>query len=445
MTTASQRSSRVESFKVMDVLKRANELESLGHAVLHCEIGQPQTGAPAAVVQAAAHALSERSTMGYTDAFGLLALREKIAEHYVTRYPLQSPPPTDRIVVTTGSSGAFLLAFTACFDAGDVVAIASSGYPCYRNILSALGCPQANILVNAEFKLTAVELEMEVKRRQASGEPRLKGLILSSPSNPTGSMLTPDELRDLCVLCEHEEIQFLSDEIYHGISYGKDTATALQFSDQALVINSFSKYYSSKFGYALLLRTAGHSRVPDGYTLFSPVSGWRLGWMVIPSHLIDAVNSLQQNMFINAPTISQTAALKCWDDTTLVELESHVERYRTSRTVILQELANISDLDPRNIAPADGGFYVYIDLGETNVAEGMGSIEMCKCLLEEEHVAFTPGNDFEDPATHLGDRRFRISYAGGIETATQAMERFHRFWSTWIVRVRERQVAEEKE
>jgi len=268
--TPSARSSSVPSFKVMDVLRRANEIEVEAAAaaatkegengstrskggVVHCEIGQPQTGAPTAVAKAAVDALTNRSTMGYTDAFGLLELREKISQHYAKYYFEKSDDgsqpatqlSTNRIVVTTGSSGAFLLAFTACFDAGDVVAIASSGYPCYRNILSALGCRQANISINSEFKITAAELSVEIERRRTSGEVPIKGLILSSPSNPTGAMLTPDELRGLCQLCDENGIQFLSDEIYHGISYGEVEATALQYSSNAIVINSFSKYYSS--------------------------------------------------------------------------------------------------------------------------------------------------------------------------------------------------------
>lgn len=158
--------------------------------------------------------------------------------------------------------------------------------------------------------------------------------------------------------------------------------------------------------------------------------------MVVPEHLVDAVNSLQQNMFINAPTISQTAALKCWDEDTIEELEKHVTKYATSRTVLLEELAKVKELDPSNIAPADGGFYIYIDLGDTNVAlPDLGSVALCKALLEEEHVAFTPGIDFEDPSTDTGDRRFRISYAGGVETAREAMKRFHRFWPMWLDRV----------
>lgn len=248
--SASVRASSVESFKVMDVLQRANELQAQGFEVLHLEVGQPETGAPCTVADAAVSALREPQVMGYTDAFGLLELRNKIAQHYMDYYSLaEQPIDVSRIVVTTGSSGGFLLAFTACFDAGDTIAIASSGYPCYRNILSALGCQLANIPINNEFKLTAHELRQEIQRRRDSGEDELKGLILSSPSNPTGAMLSPKELQELCELCDAEGIQFLSDEIYHGISYGKPEATALQYSPNAMVLNSFSKYYSSKYKY----------------------------------------------------------------------------------------------------------------------------------------------------------------------------------------------------
>ena len=408
---ASQRASSVASFKVMDVLQRANALQAEGHKVLHCEVGQPETGAPKNVADAAVSALQEPQVMGYTDAFGLLALRERIVQFYRQRYNLTDDqvPSTRRIVVTTGSSGGFLLAFTSCFDTGDYVAIASSGYPCYRNILSALGCNMASIPINEQFKLTTTELTTEIARRKEAGETPLKGLILSSPGNPTGAMLNPDELKELCLLCEREGIRFLSDEIYHGISYGTKEATALEFSSEALVINSFSKYYS--------------------------MSGWRLGWMVVPQSLVDSINSLQQNMFINAPTISQTAAMRCWEDETIVELEKHIEKYRTSRALILDKLKCFKEINPKNIAPADGGFYIYIDLGEDNIAPGFGSVQMCECLLEEKHVAFTPGIDFEDPATTIGDRRFRISYAGGIETVKEAMERFYNFWPSWIDRV----------
>jgi aspartate/methionine/tyrosine aminotransferase len=409
----SNRATTVESFKVMDVLRRANQLEAEGRTIYHCEVGQPESGAPKTVAQAAVAALTgdaDQSRLGYTDAFGLLALREKIAEHYKEKYalPTDKEVGTDRIVVTTGSSGGFLLAFTACFDAGDVIAIASSGYPCYRNILQALGCELANVSINEEFKLTANELRQEIEQRQASGKKKLKGLILSSPSNPTGAMLSVQEVKDMCELCEKEGIRFLSDEIYHGISYGKEAATALSFSSTAIVINSFSKYYS--------------------------MSGWRLGWMVLPADLVDPINTLQQNMFINAPTISQTAAIQCWEPETIAELETHVAKYRTSREFILKQMETISEIPPKNIAPADGGFYVYVDLGEELVCRerGLGSTEMCRMLLEDKGVAFTPGTDFEDPAGSLGDRRFRISYAGGTTVVADAMTHFKEFWPFWV-------------
>jgi len=402
----------------MDVLRRANQLESQGRTIYHCEVGQPETGAPPLCKAAAVEALNgppDESRMGYTDAFGLMPLRQKISDYYKTKYTgvPKDRVGAERIVITTGSSGAFLLAFTACFDTGDVIAIASSGYPCYRNILQALGCELANVPISEEFKLTAVELRKEIQSRKEGGQKRLKGLILSSPSNPTGAMLSPEELKELCELCEEENIRFLSDEIYHGISYGKEEATALSFSSTAIVINSFSKYYS--------------------------MCGWRLGWMILPSDLVDTINVLQQNMFISAPTISQTAAMQCWEDETIEELEKHVAKYRASREIVLKEMETIKDIPEKNIAPADGGFYVYVDLGDENVCMGLGlgSTEMCQQLLEKEGVAFTPGTDFEDPENNLGDRRFRISYAGGTNTVEKAMEKFRDFWPTWAKLVKE--------
>lgn len=404
----SNRASSVPSFKVMDVLQRANELQAEGRRVIHCEVGQPASGAPKTVANAAKECLESGHVMGYTDAFGLFDLRQKISDHYKNKYGLD-PVDIKRIVVTTGSSGAFLLAFTACFDVGDTVAVASSGYPCYRNILGSLGVNLANVPINNEFKLTAKELRVEIDRRKESGEDQIKGLILSSPSNPTGAMLSPFELKELCALCDEERIQFLSDEIYHGISYGKEESTALSYSQNSIIINSFSKYYS--------------------------MSGWRLGWMIIPQHLVEPINALQQNMFINAPTVSQMAACHCWRKETIEELESHISKYRESRQIILNELAEIKEIAPKNIAPADGGFYVYVDLGDENVAEGYGSVEMCKEFLEEFCVAFTPGNDFEDPSGNLGDRRFRISYSGGVDAVKEALICFRQFFPKWLEKV----------
>lgn len=464
--SGSSRSNVVRSFKVMDVLRGANELqeklnqeyaenvasspEDVGDGpekVLHLEVGQPESGAPQTVAAAAVDALTmpkaKENVMGYTDAFGLMDLRHKIREHYIDKYGAGDDnsrcgnlqiPDVSQIVVTTGSSGAFLLAFTACFDPEDTVAIASSGYPCYRNILQALGCSIATVGINDEYKITAKELQEEIEARKQSNSPSIKGLILSSPSNPTGSMLTPQELKDLCELCNREDIVFMSDEIYHGISYGNVTeATALEYAangcvsetnENIVVINSFSKYYS--------------------------MPGWRLGWMVVPQRFVQSINKLQQNMFINAPTVSQTAALKCWDSDTIEELETHVDKYRANRAAILERFDTESGDDnkensleglmiEKNVAPADGGFYVYVDLGEAFVCmeprsddnEILDSVKLCELLLEREHVALTPGIDFEDPdcPKNLGRRRFRISYAGGTKTITRAMDKFVRFWN----------------
>ena len=493
--SGSSRSNSVRSFKVMDVLRGANELqekldqeyaqkvaaaaaavtaspESIGdgpETVHHLEVGQPESGAPKTVASAAIDALTiqpgaKENVMGYTDAFGLMDLRRKIKQHYIDKYGskteneassdgigLQIPEPS-QIVVTTGSSGAFLLAFTACFDPKDTVAIASSGYPCYRNILQALGCSIATVGINKDYKITATELEHEIQARNQSNAPPIKGLILSSPSNPTGSMLTPSELKELCELCNRERIVFMSDEIYHGISYGNvKEATALEYAaastdsktnENIVVINSFSKYYS--------------------------MPGWRLGWMVVPQRFVQSINKLQQNMFINAPTVSQTAALKCWDSETIQELETHVSKYRANRTAILkrfdsnsnssswskEEIENENEIETKqpvlkglllekNVAPADGGFYVYVDLGEEFVSTTGGdndddvldSVRLCELLLEREHVALTPGIDFEDPdcPQNLGRRRFRISYAGGTKSITTAMDKFVGFWNDfWL-------------
>ena len=238
--------SNIESFKVMDVVARATILESEGRSICHMEVGQPSTGAPSLVLNAARDIL-DKNILGYTAAMGISDLRQKIATHYSHKYGTTVSP--DRVVVTTGSSAGFCMAFLGCFDAGQSVALCSSGYPCYRNIMKATGIHSVNIAVNKEFKITAEELKKEVNRRSTEGESPLSGLILSSPGNPTGAMLTPHELEELCGVCEKNNILFLSDEIYHGISFGlngerKEEASAVQYSESCIVINSFSKYFS---------------------------------------------------------------------------------------------------------------------------------------------------------------------------------------------------------
>ncbi|GMH46571.1 hypothetical protein TrRE_jg13556, partial [Triparma retinervis] len=322
----------VPSFKVMDMVARANELDEKGESICHLEVGQPVQAAPPQVLEAAKNALVE-DRLGYTSALGISELRKF---------------DPSRIVVVTGSSAGFLLVFTAAFDPGDVVAIPTTCYPCYRNILGALGVGTANLPLNEEFKITAKELMEEVERRREEGEERIKGLILSSPGNPTGACLNKEEIYELCEVCEREGIRFISDEIYHGIVYGSlknNEATALGCESgrrSAIVINSFSKYQC--------------------------MTGWRLGWCVLPAGdpgLADAINRLAQNVYINAPSLSQRAALALFDDEEVTkELDARVEEYGKSREVVLRTLQELGLDGKGRVAPAEGAFYVYVDLGE---------------------------------------------------------------------------------
>ena len=255
------------------------------------------------------------------------------------------------------------------------MAVCSSGYPCYRNVLSASGLDCVCISVNKQYKVTAIELQNEINRRKDLSLSPLKGLIMSSPSNPTGSMLSPDELRGVCETCDANNILFISDEIYHGITYGtQEQATSAQYSDTTIVVNSFSKYYS--------------------------MTGWRLGWLVVPEPLIDVMNRLSQNMYINAPTLSQIAAIEAFHSEE--ELEEHVAKYTINRATVLNTLSDLG-ID-KHLAPCDGAFYAYVDLGEYGVTN---SPEICRRILEEAGVAITPGNDFEDPSSGLGYQRMR--------------------------------------
>eukprot|EP00614_Pseudopedinella_elastica_P008849 CAMPEP_0172606316 /NCGR_PEP_ID=MMETSP1068-20121228/26514_1 /TAXON_ID=35684 /ORGANISM="Pseudopedinella elastica, Strain CCMP716" /LENGTH=428 /DNA_ID=CAMNT_0013408989 /DNA_START=29 /DNA_END=1315 /DNA_ORIENTATION=+ len=400
--------SAVPSFKVMDVMARAAALEAKGRKVYHLEVGQPQSGAAPRVCEAAQKAITEEK-LGYTLAKGLTPLRRKIVEHYSSKAGVEIP--IERVVVTTGSSGGFLLVFHACFDAGDHVAVGMTCYPCYRNILNAMNVVTPSISLNAEYKITARELGQEVKRRKEAGLPKLSGFIQSSPANPTGAMLTSQEVRGLCQLCDKEGIWYISDEIYHGISYGKTEVSAVSVptsQGRTIVVNSFSKYYS--------------------------MTGWRLGWLVLPESLCDAVNRLQQNMFINAPTLSQIAAEACFEKDTDEVLQAHIARYAANREVVLAALAACGITD---VAPADGAFYAYADLGEAAglVQLGFGTEALCAALLEDEGVAITPGTDFEDPKLGRGQQRIRLSFPGATEDMEAAMEAFKRWWPKWNARV----------
>ena len=366
----------IPPFIVMDVLRAANKRAAEGHDVVHLEVGQPSTGAPSLVVEAAKAAL-DSDTLGYTDALGLPELRQGIAEHYKHTYGVAVD--AERVVLTVGSSGAFLLGFLSAFEAGDRVALASPGYPAYRNILSALGVEAVNVLVGAEtnFQPTPALLDRI--------EGTIDGLIVTSPCNPTGTMVDGDELAALAEYCGERGIRLVSDEIYHGITYGDVAETALRLTDDAIIINSFSKYFS--------------------------MTGWRLGWMVLPESLLRSVECLAQNLFVSPPAISQRAALAVFDCRD--ELDGHVKRYARNRALLLEELPK-AGYD--KLAPVQGAFYIYADVAHlTNDSQ-----EYCQRMLRETGVAATPGVDF-DP--ERGNRFVRFSFAGATDDMAEAARR----------------------
>lgn len=368
----------IAPFIVMDVMKAANDRAAAGNDVVHMEVGQPGTGAPAPALAAARAALDGPSAaLGYTEALGISPLRSRIARHYRDRYGIEVSP--DRIAVTTGSSGAFLLAFLACFDAGDRVAILEPGYPAYRNILTALNIEVVPIPVGPETGFQALPDHL-------ARTGRLDGFLVASPANPTGSMLSATQLDGLIDWCDGQDVRFLSDEIYHGITYTAPAATALgRGLGQAVVINSFSKYFC--------------------------MTGWRLGWLVLPEDLVRPVERLAQNLFISPPALPQIAGTAAFDAG--AELDANVARYAASRALLLAELPK-AGFDA--FAPADGAFYLFADVTRlTN-----DSTDFCRRMLAETGVAATPGVDF-DPVR--GHRFVRFSFAGPTEEMAQAAAR----------------------
>ncbi len=378
MTLKVSRRGGMPPFIVMDVMQAAAEREAEANAVFHLEVGQPGTSAPSGVLKAAREAL-ESDRLGYTVALGLPELRAAIAAHYERIHGVRPDPA--RIVVTTGSSGGFVLSFLSAFDPGDRVAMVSPGYPCYRNILSAFGIEPVLLLAGPEhrFQPTAELIEAEIRK----GGP-IDGLIVASPSNPTGTMLGGAEMAELCRYCREKGIRFVSDEIYHGITYEGSASTALAYDENAIVINSFSKYFS--------------------------MTGWRLGWMVVPEDLLRAIECLAQNLFISAPTLSQIAGVAAFDCE--AELQGNIAKYATNRQLLLDELPK-AGFD--RLAPVDGAFYIYADVAErTN-----DSLSFCRRILNETGVAITPGVDFDPDRGH---RFVRFSFAGSTEEIAGAAE-----------------------
>lgn len=377
MPKVSQRAQDIPPFFVMEVMRAANEREVAQQAVYHMEVGQPGTSAPEGALRAAEEAL-RNERLGYTDALGIPDIRQGIANRYREIYGLAVAP--ERIVVTTGSSAGFVLAFLAAFDPGDRVALAAPGYPCYRNILSALGIEP--VLLPAELSDRFQPTEALLDKARESGP--LAGLIVASPSNPTGTMLGTQAMKDLAAYCAKHDTRLISDEIYHGITYESDADCALAFNPDAVIINSFSKYFS--------------------------MTGWRLGWMVMPDDLVRVTESLSQNLYISPPTLSQiagVAALDCAE-----ELDRNVAQYARNRELLLEALPN-AGFD--SIAPADGAFYLYADVSHmTNDSDAF-----CRTILAKTGVAITPGIDF-DP--DRGNRFVRFSFAGPTETMAAAAQ-----------------------
>ncbi len=370
--------SDVDAFLVMDMLRRANELETAGKDIVHMAAGQPGTGAPRSVIEAAKAALDSEK-LGYTESLGLPALREKIAAYYQEKYGVSLKP--ERVVVTTGSSGSFILAFLAAFEAGDKVALPTPGYPAYRNILNALGVATPAIETTAANRWVPGLSDID----QMVDEGPLHGLLVASPNNPTGTMIKADALKALVEKCNQLGLWFISDEIYHGLNYEMEATCALQFSDEPIVINSFSKYFC--------------------------MTGWRIGWMVVPERLVRPLEKLAQSLFISAPTLSQIAAMAAFDARD--ELEERKAVYAANRAILLKELPLIGFDE---FLPVDGAFYLYADVRKfTN-----DSFTFAQKMLDEIGVSVTPGADFD---LARGNHFIRLSFAGSTPSVEQAVER----------------------
>lgn len=372
------RRSDVPPFMVMDVMAAAARIEAAGGHVIHMEVGQPAAGAPKTAIAAAQAALSA-GRIDYTSALGIPSLRARIARHYRDAHGCTVSP--ERIVVTTGSSGGFILAFLSMFEPGDRVAVTVPGYPPYRHILTALGCEPVLIETTNETRHALTGEALLAAHRKAP----LKGVLVGSPANPTGTMMSREALAGLIAASEDAGIRFISDEIYHGLDYAFPAVTAAALSDHALVINSFSKYFC--------------------------MTGWRVGWMVVPDILVRPIERLQQNLSISVPSLSQIAAEAAFDGA--AEMEEIKHGYQENRRILIEGLpkAGLS-----KFLPADGAFYLYADVSDFT----SDSFEFAKQMLEKAQVAATPGVDF-DPVH--GRSFIRFSYARSAVEMREAVDR----------------------
>lgn len=370
----------IPPFYVMDVWLAAAERQRTHGDLVNLSAGQPSAGAPSAVRDAAVAALN-RNQLGYTVALGIPELRAAIAESYHARHGLSVD--ADDVVVTTGSSGGFLLAFLACFDVGDRVAIASPGYPCYRNILSALGCEVVELPCGPETRFQPT-LDMLTQL-----DPPVSGVIVASPANPTGTVIPPEELAAIASWCESSGVRLISDEVYHGLVYpgAPATSSAWETSRESLVVNSFSKYFA--------------------------MTGWRLGWLLVPQELKRAVDCLTGNFTICPPVLPQLAAVAAFTQESIAEAEALLDGYATNRSLVLDGLRAIG-ID--RLAPTDGAFYVYADVSHLTT----DSLSFCSKLLNDTGVAIAPGVDFD---TVHGGAHVRLSFAGPSSDIDEALRR----------------------
>jgi aspartate/methionine/tyrosine aminotransferase len=373
--------SAVPPFMVMDVMAAAARIEASGGHVVHMEVGQPAASAPACAIAAARAALGGR--LDYTQALGMPSLRARIARHYGEHYGLEIDPA--RVVVTTGSSGGFVMAFLALFDPGDRVAVAVPGYPPYRHILTAFGCEPVLIETTAASRWAITPELLIAAHRRAP----LKGVLVASPANPTGTMMTAAAIGNLMAAAQAEGIRFISDEIYHGLDYAFAAETAARLSDDVVVINSFSKYFC--------------------------MTGWRVGWMVLPPELVRPIDRLQGNLAISVPALSQIAAQAAFDGRAEAQAVKHI--YEANRLVLLEGLPKAG---LERILPVDGAFYLYADVSRFS----SDSFAFAQQMLEEAHVAATPGIDF-DPLN--GSRFVRFCYAGATADMHEAVARITRW------------------
>ena len=370
----------IPPFYVMDVWLAAAERQRTHGDLVNLSAGQPSAGAPKPVVDAA-KAVLDSSPLGYSVALGIPELRSAIAQAYLTRHGLEIDP--DAVVITTGSSGGFLLAFLACFDVGDRVAITSPGYPCYRNILSALGCQVVEVECGPEtrFQPTAQML--------SNLDPLVNGVVVASPANPTGTVIPPAELAAIASWCAESGVQLISDEVYHGLIYpgAPETSCAWETSRDAVVANTFSKYFC--------------------------MTGWRLGWLLVPQQLRRAVDRLTGNFTICPPVLPQYAAVAAFTPEAIAEAEGHLHQYAANRRLLLDGLPRLG-ID--RLAPADGAFYVYADVSHLTD----NSLSFCSNLLADTGVAIAPGIDFD---TVQGGSFVRLSFAGPTSDIEEALRR----------------------